>query len=155
RYRRGRSCSSSRWQWPRSFWFGATEPPPLLRRHPDRAVETNHLAVEHRVADDLTHERRELRGPPETRRKRHRLAERFGDFRRYLAHHRRLEDARRDRHDADSVARQLARDRQRHSDETRLRRAVRGLPDLSVERGDRRAEHDDAALALRVGRAFG
>src|SRR5690242_21305351 len=31
-----------------------------LRRHPYRAVEPDHFAVEHLVADDLAHQRREL-----------------------------------------------------------------------------------------------
>ena len=105
-------------------------------------------------ADDLAHERCELGRPPETRRKRHRLPERLRDFRRNLPDHRRLEHAGCDRHHPDAEARELARHRQRHADETRLRRAVGGLPDLSVERRDRRREHNDAALAVGVGRAL-
>ena len=49
----------------------------LLRRHPDRAVEADRLAVQHRVLDDRAHELRELAGPAETRRERHHLAERI------------------------------------------------------------------------------
>ena len=70
------------------------------------------------------------------------------------ADHRRLEDAGRDRHHADAVARELARHRQRHPGHARLRRAVRRLPDLTVERGDRRRVHDDAALAFGVRRVL-
>src|SRR6476620_10814933 len=46
----------------------------LPRRHPDRAVEADRLAVEHRVLHDLRGELRELVGTPEARRERHLLA---------------------------------------------------------------------------------
>ena len=92
--------------------------------------------------------------PSEPRRKRHHLAERFLRLGRKLRHHRRLEDARRDRHHANAVARELARDRQRHADDARLRRAVGRLADLAVERRDRRRVDDHAALAVGVRRAL-
>ena len=37
----------------------------LARRHPQRAVEPDHLAVEHRVLDDVTDESGEFRRPAE------------------------------------------------------------------------------------------
>src|SRR6266542_4201725 len=132
----------------------ARELRPSLRRHPDRAVEPDHLAVQHRIFDDLPHERRELVRPPEPRRKRNHLAERLRDLGRDLADHRCLEYPGRDRHRADAVARELAGDRQRHADEPRLRCGVCRLADLAVECGDRCGEHDDAALAVDVRRAF-
>src|SRR6476620_10117051 len=46
----------------------------LPRRHPDRAVQADRLAVEHRVLHDLRGELRELVGTPEARRERHLLA---------------------------------------------------------------------------------
>src|SRR5881409_2043986 len=39
----------------------------LARRHAQRAVEADRLAVQHRVLDDVAHERRELARPAETR----------------------------------------------------------------------------------------
>ena len=121
-------------------------------RHPDRAVEADDFAVQHRVLEDVPHERRELLRPAEPRRKRHllrqRLARRLGQRRQQ----RRVERARRDGHHADADARELARDRQRHADDAALRRRVGRLADLPVERRDRRRVDDDAALAVLVGR---
>src|SRR5437870_10563769 len=50
---------------------------PLLRRHADRAVEPDHLAIEHLVADDLAYQRGEFGGTAEPLRERHHLAERL------------------------------------------------------------------------------
>ena len=47
------------------------------RRHPQRAVEPDHLAVEHLVLDDVDGERGELVGPAEPARERDRVAERL------------------------------------------------------------------------------
>src|SRR3954468_3443088 len=47
----------------------------LPRRHSDRAVEADRLAVEHRVLHDLRGELRELAGASEARRERDLLAE--------------------------------------------------------------------------------
>ena len=58
----------------------------------------------------------------------------------------------------DQLARQVARDRQRHADDAALGRGVGGLTDLTLERGHRGGVDDDAALAvdgLGLGHAFG
>src|SRR5439155_4062839 len=68
----------------------------LARRHAQRAVEADRLAVQHRVLDDVAHERRELARPAETRGKGdlrgERLALRLGEHR----EHRRVEGTGRD-----------------------------------------------------------
>ena len=128
---------------------------PLLRRHPDRAVEADHFAVQHRVADDLA--RRATRTRPAARA----AAETAPSCRAHPA----TSGGRlatigvskmpgRDRHHANAVARELARDRQRHPDDAGLRRAVGRLADLAVERGDRRRVDDHAALAVGVRRVL-
>jgi hypothetical protein len=70
--------------------------------------------------------------------------------RRHACHHRRLENAGRDRHDADAVAGKLAGDRQGHADNPALGGGIGGLADLPVEGGNRGRVDDDAALAFRI-----
>src|SRR5207302_246799 len=106
------------------------------------------------VADDLAHQRGILGWTSESRRKRHHLAERLGDIRRNLSHHRRLEDAWRDGHYANAEARELACDGKGHADDARFGCAVGGLADLTIERGDGRGVNDDAALAAGGGRVL-
>ena len=89
----------------------------LFRRHPDRAVEPDHLAVEHRIAtisrtSDANSSGRPSRGGNGTI-----LPSDSCTSGGRLRHHRRLEDAGRDRHHANAGARELARDRQRHADD--------------------------------------
>jgi cystathionine beta-lyase/cystathionine gamma-synthase len=67
----GRTC------WPTSSRRCGRE---LLRRHPDRAVEADRLTVQHLVLDDVTGERRELRGAAESFRERNVLGERGTSF---------------------------------------------------------------------------
>ena len=67
---------------------------------------------------------------------------------RHAEQHRRGEQARRDRHAANAAARKVACDRQRHADDAALRSGVRRLPDLAVERGDRRRVDQHAAFAV-------
>ena len=50
---------------------------PLLGRQAHGAVEADHLAVDHHVLDDGTHQLRKLVRPAEPRRKGRRLAERI------------------------------------------------------------------------------
>ena len=50
-------------------------------------------------------------------------------------------------HDPDAVAREFARDRERHGVHAALARRVGGLADLPVERGDARGADDDAPVA--------
>ena len=87
------------------------------------------------------------------RRVRHLLPERRLRLVRQPGHHRRLEEAGRDRHDPDSSFGEVAGDRQGHADDAALRRRVRRLADLPVERGDGRGVDDDAALASPARRA--
>ena len=64
------------------------------------------------------------------------------------AQHRRLENAGRDRDDADAVAGELARRRQGERRNPALRCGIGGLADLAIERGDRGGVDDHAALAF-------
>ncbi len=96
-------------------------------------------------------QRRVLVGLAEPRGEGHRRAERVARLLRQRAEQRRVEEAGRDRHDADAPARHVARRRQRHPDDAALRRRIGDLADLAVERRDRRGVDADAALAAGVG----
>src|SRR5687768_15119143 len=65
----------------------------LLRRHPDRAVEADAFAVEHRVLTNVSNQRGVFLGAAQTRRERHLFAERVLRFLRHGGHHRCFEDA--------------------------------------------------------------
>src|SRR5690606_7676819 len=119
----------------------------LLRRHADGTVETDHLAVEHLVLDDVAGEGAILGRLAQTGRERHLLAERVLRFLRKSGQHRGAEDAGSDRHHADAGARQVSRYRQRHAHHAALGGRIGSLADLSVEGGDRGGVDDDAALA--------
>src|SRR5438067_1121214 len=126
----------------------------LARRHAQRAVEADRLAVQHRVLDDVAHERRELARPAETRGKGdlrgERLALRLGEHR----EHRRVEGPGRDGHDPDAERGEVARDGQRHADDAAFGCGIGRLTDLPVEGGGRRGVDHDAALTLVVGRVL-
>src|SRR6267142_555626 len=83
----------------------------LPRLHPDRAVEANRLAVQHRVLDDVERQRRKFSGPAETLREGHLLAEGGADGIGQGREQRRVEDAGGDRHDADPELGEIACDR--------------------------------------------
>ncbi len=84
------------------------------------------------------------------RRERHRCTERVARLLGQAAEQRRVEDPGRDRHAADPAARQVTGDRQRHPDDSTLRRRIGRLSDLTVERRDRGGV-DDHAAAVTVG----
>src|SRR3546814_7295300 len=69
-----------------------------FRRHPDRTVETDGFAVEHRVLQDALDHQRELVRLAEPARERYLLAERILCFLRQRLEQRRQEPTRRDRH---------------------------------------------------------
>ena len=102
----------------------------------------------------MTRERGELVGSPEPRRKRHLLAERSARRLGEAREHRSVEDPRGDRDDANADTGELARDRESHPRDPRLRRGIGGLSNLPVERCDRRGADDDAALAPGVWRVL-
>src|SRR3546814_2085163 len=62
------------------------------RRHPQCAIETDGLAVEHRVFDDLRCHQRELVGMAESCRMRHRFAQRGAHFIGHACEQRRSEE---------------------------------------------------------------
>jgi hypothetical protein len=119
----------------------------LPRRHAQRAVQADRLAVQVRVGDDVRGQLGELRRPAQARRERDRRGQRLLHGLGQLLHQRRLEQARRDRADADAVLREVARQRQRHAHEAGLAGRVGLLADLAVERGHRRRQHHHAAFA--------
>src|SRR6478609_9910165 len=102
-------------------------PPSSARRHAEGAVETDDLAVEHRVVDDVAHEVGVLLGTAEARRVRHLLLEDLLDLAREPGEHRRLERAGCDGHDADRLVSQVPSRRQREPDDATLAGGVRGL----------------------------
>ena len=117
------------------------------RRHAKRAVETDHLAVEHLVLDDVPDERAVLGGPTQSRREGHLLSERDPRGFRQRREERCVEDARRNRHAPDADRRELPRHRQGEADDAALRGRIGRLADLTVEGRDRRGVDDHAALA--------
>src|SRR5690606_25015975 len=80
----------------------------LFRGHAQRAVEADHLAVEHVVLDDLAYQRGILVRSPEARRKGHAGGQRIANFLGHAGHHRRFEHPGRDGHDPYAVTRQFA-----------------------------------------------
>ncbi len=82
--------------------------------------------------------------------RRERLARRL----RQAREHRRVEQSRRDRHAANPVSGEIARDRQGERCNATLRGGVGSLPDLTVEGRDRGGVDDHAALPVRAGRTL-
>src|SRR5438093_9801295 len=107
------------------------------RRHADRPVEADRLAVHHRVLDDVRGKHREFRGTAEARRMRNRLGQALTRLGRDTREDRRVEGAGRDGVDADLAARQVARGDDGHADDACLRGSIRNLPDLALESRDR------------------
>jgi hypothetical protein len=77
---------------------------------------------------------------------RHLAAEGLAGRLRERPEQRSVEQPRRDGDHPDGEGREVAGDRQCHADDAALGRGVRGLPDLPVERRDRRGVDDHAAL---------
>jgi RNA polymerase sigma factor (sigma-70 family) len=119
----------------------------LPRRHPDRPVEPDDLAVEHLVIDDVFDEIGVLLGPAEPWGERDLFAQRVAGVFGQAGHHRGVEDAGGDCHDADAALRKFAGDGEGQSDDPALGRGVGYLPDLAVESGHAGCVDDDAALS--------
>lgn len=102
----------------------------------ERAIEADGFAVQHFVLDDMPCERGVFRWPAEPRRKRNLRSQRLARLIRQQREHRRVEGPGRDRTDANTERREVARDRQRQADDASLRCRVGGLTDLTVERRD-------------------
>src|SRR5690349_9649634 len=119
--------------------------------HADGPVETDGLAVEHPVLEDVRDQRRVLRGTAEPGREGNLLAERRARGLGQAGQHRRFEDAGRDGADPDAELGEIARDRKRHADHAALGGRVGGLTDLPLERGHGGGVDDHPALALAVG----
>src|SRR5919202_2105334 len=79
----------------------------LAGRHPDRPVQTNNLAVEHLVFDDMPDERGVLFGSSQTRRERCLLAEGLPNLLRQCRCHRCLEETGGYGHHPDAMLREL------------------------------------------------
>ena len=87
-------------------------------------------------------------GAAEARRERDLAAERVARLLGQAREQRRVEQAGRDRADADAGLGEVARGRERHADDAALGRRVGDLADLAVVGGDRGGGDADAALAL-------
>src|SRR3954470_2163718 len=84
----------------------------LFGSHPQGPIEADHLTVQHHVLTDVFDEGGEFRRPAEPGREWNRSAKRVLHILWHAAHHRRLENSGRDRHDADPVAGEFASERQ-------------------------------------------
>src|SRR5690606_12745363 len=120
----------------------------LAGRHADCAVETNVLAVEIAVADQLERERGVFFRAAEARRVRNLCGEGGFDFLGCALQERGIEDAWQDGVDADQLLREVARDRQGHADDTALGGGIGRLSDLTGFGGDGGGVDDNAALAV-------
>ena len=116
-------------------------------QHAQACVEPDGLAVQVAIPDNLQHQRGELRCLAEPARPGHRLGQRILGSRGHQAQHGGIEQAGGDRHHPDAVRREIPRGSEGKADHTRLRRRVGRLPDLALERGDRRRVDDDPTLA--------
>src|SRR6476469_8868543 len=124
----------------------------LLCRHADCPVKTDHFRIEHRIFDDECGESRVFRRLTEPRRERHLPAQRCANLLAHGLQHRRVENAGRNGNDSDAESCEFAGNRQRHRNNAAFRCAIRGLPDLSVERSYGRSVDNYAALAARIRR---
>src|SRR5690348_442347 len=118
----------------------------LARRHTDGAVEADGLAVEHRVLDDVDRERGIFRGLAETRGMRHLCAEALARLLVQSHQERRVKYPGRDGVDADLLAGEIARRRQRQADDAALRCGIGDLADLAFISRDTCRVDDDATL---------
>src|SRR5215203_2323971 len=116
----------------------------LTRRHPDRPVEPDDLAVEHLVLDDVLDEIGVLLEPAEPLRERYLFAQRVAGAFGQAGHHRGVEDARCDGHDADTALRTFEGDGEGQRDDPAF---GRGGGYLDVESGHAGCVDDDAALS--------
>jgi 3-oxoacyl-[acyl-carrier-protein] synthase III len=116
-------------------------------QHAQAGVEPDRLAVQVAVPDNLQHQRGKLRCLTEPPRRCHRLGQRVLGSRWDQAQHRGIEQAGGDRHHPDAVRREIPRGRKGKADHASLRGRIGRLPDLALERGDRRRVDDDPALA--------
>ena len=80
--------------------------------------------------------------------KRDLVDQRLTHFFRSGLHHRRIEHAGSDGNDADAVLTQFTGERQRERRDAAFRCRIRSLADLTLERGDGRSHHHDAAEAI-------
>src|ERR1700730_10286259 len=133
-----------RWLWvsPRSRGRQQSLP----RRHADRAVEADGLAVQHRVLHDVDREVTVFGRIAEPRRMRHLRAETLQRLLIQSHQQRRQEQAGRDGVDADLVPGEVARRRQGQADYAALRGRIRDLADLAFIGRDARGVDDDATL---------
>src|SRR6185437_12597248 len=83
--------------------------PRLFRLHAQRAVETDRLAVQHRIADDIEDQPGIFLRPAEALREGHRFAEALLHLGWQARHQRRGEEPGRDGVDADAHGREFAR----------------------------------------------
>src|SRR5215213_4770796 len=123
---------------------------PLPGRHPYGAVEPYHLAVEHRVLDDVLGERGVLLWSAQAVWERDLLAQRLLRLLGECREHRRLEDAGGYRNHPDAAGGELPRHGQREGDDPALGGGVGGLPDLAVVGRHACRVDDHPALAVFV-----
>src|SRR5215216_298215 len=117
-------------------------------RHPDGAIETYYLAVEHPVLDDVLGQGRVLLRPAKPRRERYLLAKGLLRLLGERREHRRLEDAGGYRYHPYTARGKFAGHRERERDDASLGGGVCGLPDLAVVGSDARGIDDHPALAV-------
>src|SRR5215217_4113526 len=110
-------------------------------RHPDGAIETYYLAVEHPVLDDVLRQGRVLLRPAKPLRERHLLAKGLLRILGERSEHRRLEDAGGNRYHPYTARGKFAGHRERERNDAALR---------SVVGGDARCIDNDPALAFIV-----
>src|SRR6187455_2456574 len=122
------------WSWIPGLFFAAPRDDFILsfRRHAQRAVEADHLAVEIAVLDDVARQRGVLFGLAQQLRERDRGGEAFLHLLGEPEQHGGEKNAGRDGADPDAELRQFARRRKRQRDDAPLGRRIGRLSDLPV-----------------------
>src|SRR5574337_364992 len=123
----------------------------LLGSHTDGAIETDHLAVEIGIAEDVLHQGGELGGLTHAWREGDRLAQGLLDLGGHAQEHGGFHDAGGDGHDPDAGAGQFPGDGQGHGHHPALGGGVGRLAELAVEGRHRGGADDHPALAAGIG----
>src|SRR5450830_392404 len=128
--------------------------PLLLDCHAQGTVETDHLAIEHAVFNDVPDQRGIFARFAQARRERHPGGQGVADFRGHARHHRGFENTGGDGHHPNAEARQLPRGWQCQAGDRTFGRGIRRLTDLPVKRRHRRGIDDHAALTVGIRLGF-
>src|ERR1035437_561469 len=119
-----------------------------FRRHAQRTVQADCVAVQHGLRADACNKLRKLFRLSQALRKQNCLCQRVLHFVRKARHHRSHEQPWSNGHNANAETRKFARSRKRHPRYTGLRRCISDLPHLAFKRCDGRGVDNHSALSV-------